>query len=217
MIQIQIKDCPKSIKDMENDKSLEINNISEKKNGGNEKFFKDVIYEIIFTDRKFDLLLDTFLDTDSLVRFMEKLFVPEVVHCSNGLKMSEYKGIIDIGLHFLGLVRTNIKMNYRISNNLSIVVVPDTTMKSSVVLGRDITNSYELELKSSDSSDSVRAINEILSINVENELAKITESLDINPEIEFKTHSLVTDLFSNQYLIPERPEVPHVFFFFFFW
>ena len=170
----QIKDCPKNIKDKDKDKSLQINNISEKKNDDNEKFFKDVVYEITFTGGKFDLLLDTLLDTGSPVSFMKKSFVPEVILCSSDLKMSKYKGINDTGLQFFGSVRANIKMNDCISNDMSIFVVPDSTMKSSVVLGRDVINSFESELMSRDSSHSVRAINESLSINVENELAKIT-------------------------------------------
>ena len=136
--------------------------------------------------------------------------MPEVILCSSDLKVSEYKGIKDTGLQFFGSVRANMKMNDCISNDMSTFVLSDSTIKSSVVLGRDVINSFELELMSRDSSDSVRAINEILSINVEIELAKITESLDINPEIEFNTQSFVRELFSDQYLIPERPEVPHV-------
>ena len=203
----QIKECPENSKEPAKDKSSQISNLSEQRIA-DEQYFKDVIYEINFENKKCELTLDTLLGTGSPISFIKKSLVPDLILNSKDIKNSPYSGINESEFQYFGLISCNVIMDKCVRKELPLFVIPDTTMRTSVVLGRDILGSFGLGFSSRDNE--VQAIKDILAIEVDNEFEKINQFININPEMDYKIQTRFRELFTREYLTPERPESPDV-------
>lgn len=127
----------------------------------------------------------------------------------------EYKGLskrfygINISqLRILGTVIARVSFDGRTRDNITLLVVPNNTMRPSVILGRDVLRVLEYTLQKK--QDQLEAcVEEILNIDISDE-GRQDKVLDINPELPMPVQVEARELFEKEYLQPERPKVPAV-------
>lgn len=88
---------------------------------------------------------------------------------------------------------------------VDIFIVPDSTMRASVVLGRDTLKNFNLGLMALQRQEA-GVVREFFQINVLE--SNIEDSLQINSEMDIEMHSTLKQLFISDYLNKERPEFP---------
>ncbi|XP_043478302.1 uncharacterized protein LOC122508807, partial [Leptopilina heterotoma] len=117
-----------------------------------------------------------------------------------------YNGVNNSVIDFVGVTVACVTMN-DVSHEIELLVVPNITMNSSVVLGRNALTKFNLGLRALPALEA-GAIREIFNINVSE--PNDTIALEINPNIDKKTQILLKKLFLTDYKNPERPESPNV-------
>lgn len=105
-----------------------------------------------------------------------------------------------------GVVTVNVSMD-NVEREIELFVVSDSTMRNSVVLGRDALKKLNLGLRALPPSEAA-VMREIFNIDVSEDVR--VSSLEINPDIDFKTQKALRKLFFTDYQSPERPENPKV-------
>jgi hypothetical protein len=89
-------------------------------------------------------------------------------------------------------------------------IVPDDTMFTPVVLGRDVLKAFNLGLAKLSDASFDEALQEIMSIDVGNSGEDLAETLTIYSGICLKDQLSLKGLFITEYLKPPRPEAPLV-------
>jgi len=85
------------------------------------------------------------LDTDSPTSFVKRKFVPnEILHETKN-DNSEFYKINNTKLKILGKIFVTIKLNGIVRENI-LLYVPNDTMSSSMILGRDALKQFNLQL-----------------------------------------------------------------------
>jgi len=171
-----------------------------------ETFFRDVDYEISYPNIRQNFRLRTLMDTGSKVSFIKESFIPrKQVELSDKLH-ENYHGINNSPLRVIGYIRLNVTIDNETVNDLMVLVVPDTTMTSSIILGRDILKKFGLSLRKIEN----QAIDDVLNIEINDSPDIIADSLNINSEMPYKTQVSLQELFKSEYIEPVRPSNPKV-------
>ncbi|XP_043276015.1 uncharacterized protein [Venturia canescens] len=191
------RDCPNRPK--------EVNNVHPAPVEENE-FCQTVLYTMYPNEHKETIQLSTLLDTGSAISFIKLRYVPsDAIECTED-HSNKFRGINNSNLVVLGMVTLDIEMNGKIERSLRLMVVPDFTMISCVILGRDVIKRFGLGLKNSENAYEA----EIMNIDVSSPVEDEADLLEINPTIPIKTQKEIRQLFREKYLEPERPEEPNV-------
>ena len=170
----------------------------------NIKCFRSLNYDIDVGDTCCSSTLDTLLDTGSLISFIKKCFVP--VKCISPYDGRKYNGINNSGLIHLGLISPNVNFE-DVTRKIELIVVPNNTMSSAVVLGRDALWALNLGLTALPENEA-RATKEIFGIDYPTD--RVIDSLEINPEMGSELESKLKSLFASEYLNQQFPESPKV-------
>lgn len=80
-------------------------------------------------------------------------------------------------------------------------------MSSPALLGRDALKSLGLNLVTTEQKAETEAITEILNINTFSQESEV-DSLDINPEVSVRDRMTLSQLYMENYVVPERPKIP---------
>ena len=192
-------------KDAEN-KKKDVNSVFEE----NEDFRRDVSYQFCDDDGQNKVVrkLDTLLDTGSPVSFVRENFVPENLIISVLQGDSNYSGINGSLLKIKGRVMAKIALNNKEEKIVSLMVVPITSMKAAVVIGRDILRKFYDKVTKPTDENIDQVIIDILNIEINDSKDKIEDSLNINSDLTSETKIIVKKIFVENYVNPVRPEMP---------
>jgi len=166
-----------------------------------EIFFRDIDYEISYPDINQKFKLHALIDTGSKISFIKESFVPgKQIELSD--KLHEIFGINNSPLRVIGnYICLNVTIGNETMNDLTILVVPDTTMTSSIILGRDILKKFGLSLRKIEN----QAIDDVLNVEISDSRDTISDFLVINTEILYETQANLRELFKSEYVEPVRP------------
>ncbi|XP_011883821.1 PREDICTED: uncharacterized protein K02A2.6-like [Vollenhovia emeryi] len=174
-----------------------------------DEYLRRVTYEIICNKNNCETVeLDTLLDTGSPVSFIKLQNVSsQAIEPVD--EQRRFHGINRSSLIVLGAVSVDMKMDGKILKNIQLIVVPDYTMSSSVVLGRDVLRKLGLGLGEVNESSKTCLVEaaDVMSIDIvsgESESALLT----INPDVPFETQERVREMFCKEYLESECPIEP---------
>lgn len=169
-------------------------------------FRREVDYQISSGDGNVALncRLDTLLDTGSPISFIKDSFVPPNLVMSVLSENKNYCGLNDSILEVKRRVMVRMALGSTEQKCVSLLVVPATSMKASVVIGRDILMQFFKRAKLSFKDLENKVIKEILNINVDE--TSPGDTLIINSEINAKTQEAIKELFVEEYVKRERPD-----------
>lgn len=153
-----------------------------------------------------ELYLDTLLNTVSPISFVKECCVPATSMKSCSQRDRKYNGINNSELVKLGIVKINVILD-NVEREVELYVVPNETMCSQVVLGRDALKKFNLGLKALSPLEA-EAVENIFNIDIC--VNDHINCLNINPEIDLKIQSSLRNLFSEEYEYKERPESPNI-------
>lgn len=170
-----------------------------------ETFFKNVDYEISCSVINQKIRLNTLMDIGSKISFIKESLVPEETVEPFDKPSENYHGINHSPLRVIGHIRLNITLDNETINDLTVLVVPDATMKSSVVLGRNVLKRFDLDLRKLES----QAIDDIFNIEI-SDPRDTSDSLNVNIKIPREIQSNLRKLFKFEYVEPVRPDTPKV-------
>lgn len=168
--------------------------------------FKNCVCEFDVRGEYCELSLCTLLDTGSPISFLKESCVPMASMKPCKQQDRKYSGINNSELVKLGIVKINVTLD-TVKRELDMFVVPNDTMCSQVVLGRDALKKFNLGLKALSPLEA-EAIEQILNIDVCVE--DHVNSLKINSEIDLKTQNTLRKLFFDEYENIECPECPKI-------
>jgi len=154
--------------------------------------------------------LDTLLDTGSPVSFIKTSFIPPNLIEPALTGDDKYRGLNNSELEVKGRVRVKLALNDREAKCVSLLVVPPTSMKSSVIIGRNVLKQFFEKGNSNDREMEDEAVRELLSIEVHDPNETASDYLKINSEIETEIRKEMQKLFIVNYVKPERPDQPAV-------
>jgi len=152
--------------------------------------------------------LDMLLDTSSPINFVKGSFIPPNLIMSVSLLDDRYFGLNDSKLEVKGSIDVEMSINNKEPKHITLLVVSARSIKSSVVIGRNILKQFFEQEGSSDVETENAVIREILNISVDNQ--KTGDNLNINPYVDTETQAKVRELFVERYINPQRPEQPQV-------
>lgn len=207
-------DCPKKktrTSDASKEKSVakekDINSVEDDAN-----FVRSMNFEFLDSTglEKEQIELETLLDTGSVVSFIKDCCVPERLVVTRQGPGGPYSGINDSELRIKGQVVAKVALSGHEPKETKLLVVPETTMKSSVVLGKDTLRLFYTSTASDKQAVEDQIIREILNIDVGVGSDIGDESLRINPEMPTTIQREMEELFRREYVEPERPEVSEV-------
>ena len=193
------RDCPRRTTEVPRERA--VHSIDEDEQP-EDNYFKYVMYDLNVDGVKMCLRLYTLLDSGRPVSFIKLKYVPsEIISVEEGLK-DKFRGINSSSLVVLGVITVSANVNKRLAESTRLLVVPDDTMQTSVVLGRDALNllGFNLTQRSLETNDA----SFILNIGVSSETDNATDSLYVNHEIPLVTQNQFRRLFSTEYLHRER-------------
>jgi len=171
-------------------------------------FHRDVNYQL--SDDKNDFVLacklDTLLDTGSPISFIKNNFVPQNLIEPTLTGDDKYQGLINSKLKVKGRVKVKLALNDREAKCVSLLVVPDTSMKSSVIIGRDVLRQFFEKKISNNREVEDEAIRELLNIEIHDPIETARDCLNINPEIRAEVRDEMQKLFIADYVKPQRPD-----------
>ncbi|XP_046740532.1 uncharacterized protein LOC124407965 [Diprion similis] len=193
----QLPDCPKV-------KREQISFISEP-DGAN--FYK--IAEFDVKVGKSRCLLDTLLDTGSPISLIKQQVVLNVNIDTTDIELNQYVGLNNSNLEIRGKIRANVRFDGLNCEDIDLRVVPDSTMKTSIILGREVLKKLNLELKTPAELEE-EVVQEPFNIETCSIDVNVAESILINPGISREIQSAVRRLLTTDYLSPERPIEPQV-------
>lgn len=156
-----------------------------------------------------DLQLNTLLDTGSPISFLKEDFVQGHISPIDGA-MANFRGINNSKLILKGKLKVRITLGVLTKENIMLYIVPDDTMFTPVVLGRDVLKAFNLGLAKLSDASFDEALQEIMSIDVGNSGEDLAETLTIYSGICLKDQLSLKGLFITEYLKPPRPEAPLV-------
>lgn len=119
-----------------------------------------------------------------------------------------FAGINSSQVVVLGSIQVTVRIDNIAKENIRMLVVLDSTMRNSVILGRDTLRIFKLGLSTQSVLVEAETPNEIMFIEVVNALESKSNDIEINPEVGYETQSAVRQLFATEYLNAERPESP---------
>lgn len=145
--------------------------------------------------------------TGSPVSFLKERFVNGVnVEPVNELDY-RYCGINNSKLTIKGKVTARIALGVDSREDVTILIVPENTMITPAVLGRDALRKFELVLTKANMTDEAQ---EIMNINLAEIQSDPIDCLDINSGASHGARDEFRRLFIDNYVKPQRPREPRV-------
>ena len=130
------RDCPKKTKENQGNN---VHNVDEDKQPEDD-VFKNVINNLNVEGKINSMRLRTLLDSGSPISFVKLKYIlsDAIIVKENDLEIKFHSNQSDLVV--FGTINVDICINNRLVSNLCLIVVPDFTMETPVVLGRDILN-----------------------------------------------------------------------------
>lgn len=209
------KECPSKVQTKNGnskddaEKKTDVNSVSSE---GVENFHRKVDYQLSDETKEFvvKLKLDTLLDTGSPVSFTKDSFIPSKLIVPILPEDNKYRGLNNSMLEVLGCVTVQMTLDNKEQKNVSLLVVPAQSMKASVIIGRDVLKQFYGKEKPFDEALENQVVREILNICVDKAHKESCEALNINQNMSLEVQNAVKELFSEEYVKPERPNQPTV-------
>ncbi|XP_076660892.1 uncharacterized protein LOC143364412 [Halictus rubicundus] len=154
------------------------------------------------------MILYTLIDSGSPVSFIKRSYVPgriENIQNSNGVRLV---GINKSPLGLLGTVEASVELSKDTKETMTLLVVPDQTMYTPVVLGRDALRLFAMNIVQT-KRDPISQL-EILNIMLDSDDFNPADELNINEKIMPVDKVKLKEMFTNAYLNQKRPELPAV-------
>ena len=191
------KDCPKK-------KTVAVNFVDETVLRDAE-FFKDVI--VVTQGKRIEI--GCALDSGSPISFIK-------INCLGDCPLekvtqsdSKYAGINNSNLIVLGMLKVSIVLENEVRDNIILRVVPNNTMRSPLVLGRDVLKNFGLFFNKIEKYVGKES-NELMNIDICLIDEKKDFGLNMNPEVPYESKVKLLKQFKECYLEAEKPEAPEV-------
>ncbi|XP_043258037.1 uncharacterized protein LOC122400580 [Colletes gigas] len=189
-------------------KSAHINCVQNSLRVGN-TFEKTIVFERKGMGAEIRVKLDTLIDTGSSITLIKEKFIPNALIDRSKVNGDTYCGINGSKLNVLGVVVVDVHYNRVVLEDARVYVVPENTMTTSAILGRDCIDKFKLKLTDPIADeDQNDCISEILKIDVMESGVDLTESLSVNSEITNADRFKLEKLFETEYVFARRPEEP---------
>ncbi|XP_018406278.1 PREDICTED: uncharacterized protein LOC108782494 [Cyphomyrmex costatus] len=169
-------------------------------------FFEYIDYEISQPKIGQKIRLNTLMDTGSKISFVKESIVPRDAIQLLDKFSGNYYGINHSLLQVVGYVKLNITFKDETIDDQTVLVVPDTTMTSPVILGRDTLKRFGLRLRKMES----QAIDDLLNVEISDSRDIALDSLNVSTEIPCDVQLNLRELFKSEYIEPKRPSIPRV-------
>lgn len=201
----RVKDCPKK----ESRKEEEVHNID--RLADEDEFRKNVTLRYSGDDSvAYVVSLNALLDTGSPISLVKNSFIANPSRKDVQYYTDKFSGINNSKLVVLGTVEASVTLDNITKNNIVLIVVPDNTMASDIVLGRNALRKFNLALADKGVTEENEAISAIMNIDTSSQEQNITESLEVDETVSVKNKLILSELFTNHYVNPVRPESPEV-------
>jgi len=153
--------------------------------------------------------LYTLLDIGSPISFIKDNFVPPNLIEPTLIEDDKYRGLNNSELKVKGHVKVKLALNDREAKCVSLLVVPETSMKSSVIIGRDVLKQF-FEKKSSNDreieDEEDEFIRKLSNIEIHDPNKTARDCLNINLEIKAEIRKEMQKLFITNYVKLERSD-----------
>lgn len=121
---------------------------------------------------------------------------------------NRYGGLNGSILENKGRMIAKLSLNNTGFKIISLLIVPANTMKTSVVIGRDVLKLFFNSTETTGEEYENQIIQEILNIDIADSAPKTGSELDVNHELSTDIQSTVKDLYDEKYVKPEHPKNP---------
>lgn len=102
-----------------------------------EQIFKDLTYKFESVELTLGLTLRTLLDSGSPISFIKESFIPAKLVTRVSDETSKYTGLNKSPLEIREVTQATVEFEGEILSGLLLRVVPDSSIKASVIIGRD--------------------------------------------------------------------------------
>lgn len=169
-------------------------------------FWRAVELRLSREDDNFKISLNALIDSGSPICFVKERYIPRK-YIVNDPGQDRFYGLNGSGLEIIGYVKAELTLKCG-KYNVTIRVVPDTTMQSPLVLGRDFMRIAKLLLRSEEDSINNEII-DIMNIEVDRDRFRVTsQEMRLNEDLPIEVKARARKLFEEHYVNAERPENP---------
>ncbi|XP_011874435.1 PREDICTED: uncharacterized protein LOC105565665, partial [Vollenhovia emeryi] len=164
-------------------------------------FRRKVELQVNAKDGNVSINLDALIDSGSPISFVRRQYIPQELMIVNS-ESDRFVGINGSGLRVLGCVNVTLIYDYE-KYAILLRVVPDDTMQSSVILGRDFMKEARLSIGND------REVNEIMSIDVDQDCLGVSaRDMQVNDNLPLEVKQRARELLEKRYLDAPRPSEP---------
>lgn len=209
---------------IKNDRVVEDYDIGE----AEDQLSKNMRIEATLIIQKKAIQIEALFDTGSSVSMIDELYLPPGIIIGKCFK--NLAGINSAPIQVNGTVKAQVIINNNLLD-IELVVVRTGTMNHLVLIGRDFVFENDLDLLLLDKNDKIvmaskevgkldfnlEQMNEVYGgldgsvLEVQGKEKVVSEDLDVGDTVETKKlQGLVTDLFENNYLCRQKPDLPIV-------
>lgn len=104
-------------------------------------------------NKRMQLIVDTLLDTGSPISFVKQEVIPDRFVSKINIDQSTFCGINNTRLKIVGEVNVTLEVDDIVQKDIALLVVPNSTMRYSMVLGRDVLKKLNFKLVASLNTD----------------------------------------------------------------
>lgn len=177
-------------------------------------FRRTVDLRISKGDDNFKTSIAALIDSGSPICFVKECYIPRVYAIAEA-SSDRFCGLNGSGLKIIGRVEAELMFEAKVFN-VTLRVVPDGTMQSPMVLGRDFMSMAKLSLKSEDEITDIAKIEiareevaDIMNIEVaEDELRLTSRDMRINEDLSAEVKVKIRVMFDKCYVHAEKPSKP---------
>jgi len=162
----RIRDCPQKnkkdvVKEKTRDTTKESANVEAKQIGVvEEQIFRDLRYRFESAELSLELTLRTLLDSGSPISFVKESFIPARIVTRVGSETNKYIGLNKSPLEINGIVHAAIEFEDKNVKGLPLRVVPDSSMQTSVIIGKSAWNVLGLTVSCEGEINGKRSVKE---------------------------------------------------------
>ncbi|XP_043504567.1 uncharacterized protein LOC122525712 [Polistes fuscatus] len=181
----------------------QINYVAITQEEDNNNFLREVELRISKEKNNLSMRLEALLDSGSPICFLKDRFVPRECMFTN-VDSNRYCGINSSGLEVTGCVNAILVFGDK-EYEITLRVVPDKTMRSALVIGRDFMLVAKLFLSEE------KEIADIMCIEVDRDNdSGSSQEMEINEDLPSDIKALACEIFNRCYIKAQRPSSPAV-------
>lgn len=158
-------------------------------------------------DDTFSVNFDALIDSGSLICIVKERYIPRK-HVVVNSELERFHGINGSGLRIIGCVQATLIFE-RGKYDVVIRVVPNDTMRTSLLLGRDFMKMAKLSINSNKEATD-KEITDIMNIEVDKDVGTIVQSMQINDDLSFEVQRRARDVLETNYVNAQRSLKPAV-------